>query len=349
MSSPLPGRPSEVSPYHAGERAVQRRASVHDRMEQVGRRVIRTFMPDQHRELFAALPFALVGSLDAHYRPWASVLVGHPGFMQSPDPQTLQISTRCVWGDPLAHHLGGGAQLGVLGIQLETRRRNRMNGTIIARTDEGITVHVEQSFGNCPKYIQARQPHFAADQATVGTPRAVRHESSLLSRTAIDLIARADTFFIATASPLAGRVTSDAAEGVDISHRGGKPGFVHVGVQADRTLLTSPDFVGNFFFNTLGNVAANPHAGLLFIDFASGDLLSLTGEASIIWSGPRVDAFAGAQRLLQFRVGEGVAIAEGVPLRWSEPAFAPQLAATGSWAETVNARSVGEYGADAGR
>ena len=148
---------------------------------------------------------------------------------------------------------------------------------------------------------------------------------AMLSASAAELVHRADTFFIATAS-----------EGVDVSHRGGKPGFVRVAERDGRTVLTFPDFSGNFYFNTLGNLLLDPRAGMVFVDWGIGpeqvvDLLSLTGEADTLWDGPELAAFAGAERLLRFRVAEGVWIEHAAPLRWSAPEPAPQLAATGSW------------------
>ena len=122
-------------------------------------------------------------------------------------------------------------------------------------------------------------------------------------------------------------------EGVDVSHRGGKPGFVRVGVENGASVLTSPDFVGNFSFNTFGNLALNPRAGMLFVDFSSGDVLSLTGEAEVVWDGPELAAFVGAERLLKFRVAEGLLLESACPLRWTPPVQATQLAATGSWQE----------------
>ena len=325
----------EGSPFHAGERALQERAGVEGRMAQSGRRAIRDFMPDQHRELFAKLPMIVVGSLDARQRPWASLLFGRPGFMGSPDPQTLTIAARPIAGDPAATNLAAGAAVGLLGIELETRRRNRMNGTVIRADKSGFAVRVEQSFGNCPKYIQARKPAFVAEPPLGATPSPARAEGAILSASAAELVRRADTFFIATASPEAGRGAAGgsgaAAEGVDVSHRGGKPGFVRVTEQDGRTVLTSPDFSGNFFFNTLGNLLLNPRAGVVFVDFASGGLLSLTGEADTLWDGPERAAFAGVERLLRFRVAEGVWLERAAPQRWSAPEPAPQLAATGSW------------------
>jgi uncharacterized protein len=324
---------SPVSPFHAGEQALQDRTGVRASVERAGQRIVRPFMPDQHRELFAELPMILVGSLDAGGRPWASVLAGRPGFIRSPDPVTLAIAATAQASDPLAENLRAGAPVGLLGIQLETRRRNRMNGTVTS-LDGGVTVRVDQSFGNCPKYIQARAPFFAVDPA-VAAPSAVHRESSALSPRAIAMIGAADTFFIATAAAAAGAPGAGVADGVDVSHRGGRPGFVRVSDDGGRTVLTSPDFVGNFLFNTLGNLAVNPRAGILVIDFATGDLLQLTGEATAIWDGPELAAFDGAERLLRFVVAEGVRREAALALRWSAATEAPQLAETGSWQEVA--------------
>ena len=155
--------PREDSPFHAGEQALQRRAGVRDRLAQFGRKAIRDFMPDQHRILFAELPFVVVGALDGRRRPWASVLVGTPGFVSSPDSRTLRIAARPAYADPIGAGLVAGAPVGLLGIQLETRRRNRMNGTVIEADEGGLVVRVDQSFGNCPQYIQARTPVFVAE------------------------------------------------------------------------------------------------------------------------------------------------------------------------------------------
>jgi hypothetical protein len=45
-----------------------------------------------------------------------------------------------------------------------------------------------------------------------------------------------------------------------------------------------------------------PRAALLFVDFATGELLHLQGPAGIDWQGPEVGSFAGAERLWCIRV-----------------------------------------------
>jgi predicted pyridoxine 5'-phosphate oxidase superfamily flavin-nucleotide-binding protein len=317
------------APFHAGEMALQARTGAREHLARIGTKIMRDHMPDQHRELFEKLPFLLVGSLDAQDRPWASLLTGRPGFVTTPDARTMTIAARPAYGDPLNANLALGASLGVLGIQLETRRRNRMNGTVTALGDGAFTLSVGQSFGNCPKYIQARAPRFVGDPASVHTARPVHAEGALLSDRATALIHAADTFFIASAAPQARG--GHGADGVDVSHRGGLPGFVRVTRENGATVLTSPDFLGNFFFNTLGNIAVNPKTGLLFVDFATGDMLTLTGTADVIWDGLELAGFEGAERLLRVRVSEGLLIEKATPLRWSEPEYSPHLAGTGAW------------------
>jgi predicted pyridoxine 5'-phosphate oxidase superfamily flavin-nucleotide-binding protein len=305
------------SPFHEGERALQQRAGVRERVEQMGRRMIRDFMPDQHRELFQELPWVLVGSLDRSGRPWASALVGRPGFMHSPDPHTLEVQALVGHGDPLRDNLAVGAQLGFLGIQLSTRRRNRMNGTVVALAGHNVRVRVAQSFGNCPKYIHERDARFVAAPESFAQPRPVHHEGQTLSAAARTMVLSADTFFIATSAPVGPLFSDAAARGVDVSHRGGPAGFVRVEEVSGRTVLTVPDYPGNGIFNTLGNIAVDPRAGLLFVDFARGYLLSLTGAAEVSWDGPDLLAFPGAARVLRFSVEEGVRLEDALPLRWT--------------------------------
>ena len=120
-----------------------------------------------------------------------------------------------------------------------------------------------------------------------------------LDRVTKNLIAQADTFFIATAYQNTQR---DMTSGVDVSHRGGKPGFIQID---DPQTLTIPDFSGNNHFNTIGNLELNPKAGLLFIDFATHNLLYLTGTVEIIWSGEEVASFENAERLIRFSLKQG--------------------------------------------
>jgi predicted pyridoxine 5'-phosphate oxidase superfamily flavin-nucleotide-binding protein len=317
-----PGWARTESPFHAGELAIQARFGVQEQMDRQGRRMIRDYLPDQFRQFFAQLPYAIVGTVDAANRIWASILVGKPGFLTSPDERTLRVSAKPLFGDPLATTLANGIDIGLLGIELHTRRRNRLNGIVTATHADSFDVRVGQSFGNCPQYIQARTSELGDYDPTV--PRPV-HQIETLGEVEQATIAEADTFFIATAYQ---DTSAGAAQGVDVSHRGGKSGFVRID---DNQTLTVPDFSGNCHFNTFGNLELNPHAGLLFVDFELGNLLYLTGTAEVIWEGDEISSYEGAERLFRFHLDRGYRVERGLPLRWSAPEFSPFLDRTGSW------------------
>ncbi|KQN54058.1 FAD-binding oxidoreductase [Pseudomonas sp. Leaf48] len=318
------------SPWHAGEKQLQAHVGVAERMEAFGRKVIRSEMPDQHRKFYEQLPFMLYGAVDAQGHPWASILEGQPGFACSPEPGLLQFNSVPKADDPA--QLTDGAAIGLLGIELHTRRRNRINGHIKAMTAAGFGVTVDQSFGNCPQYIQLRQFHSVplADPST----RIAQHFTGL-DDAAKSMIAEADTFFVAS------YVDVDGERSVDVSHRGGQAGFVLV----EGNRLTIPDFAGNLHFNTLGNLLLNPKAGLLFIDFDSGDLLHLSGRTEIILEGSQVEAFQGAERLWMFHVEQVVRRPAALALRWRFDGVSPTSLLTGTWAQTkarLQAKALGD-------
>ncbi|MGA7933362.1 MAG: pyridoxamine 5'-phosphate oxidase family protein [Kovacikia sp.] len=318
----IPGWSKTESPFHAGELAIHARFGAQERMDKQGRRFIRDYLLDQFRQFFAQLPYVIVGTVDAADRPWASMLVGEPGFLSSPSDRTLQVAANPLFGDPLATTLADGIDIGLLGIELHTRRRNRLNGTVAATHANGFEVQVGQSFGNCPQYIQARMFQLGETDPTIPKPV---HPVTTLGVDEQVMITAADTFFIATAYQAA---SAGAARGVDVSHRGGKPGFVRID---DAQTLTVPDFSGNCHFNTFGNLELNPRAGLLFVDFTTGNLLYLTGTGEVIWDGPEISIYEGAERLFRFHLDHGYRVEGNLPLRWSEPEFSPFLNRMGSW------------------
>jgi predicted pyridoxine 5'-phosphate oxidase superfamily flavin-nucleotide-binding protein len=323
------------NPFHAGEQAVHERLGIRERMVDVGQRVIRTAMPEQHQRFFEQIPFMLAGSVDATGRPWASMIVGRPAFVHAPDAKRLDFKARPIPGDPLAEGLAIGAQLGFLGIELHTRRRNRVNGHVVASDTEGFSVEVDQSVGNCPQYIQGREIQWVREANDL-MPRATE-PLSRLDADARAFIERSDTLFIATQAPAVGDPDVKSGRGTDVSHRGGRPGFVKI--EDERTFLV-PDFTGNFFFMTLGNLQLNPRAGVLFVDFETGDLLTLTGTAEVVWGGDELKAFDGAERAWRFRIEAGWRLRDALPLRWAFRELSPNSAITGTWAEADARREV---------
>ena len=318
------------SPWHAGESRLQQRLGVAERMAVFGRKVIRDYLPDQHRAFYGQLPFLLAGVVDADGNPWATVLEGQPGFLSSPDTKALRIGALPGPGDPAGPALKPGSAVGLLGIEPHTRRRNRLNGTVTALDGTGFLVGVDQAFGNCPQYIQTRTLSFA-HQPGRQTTVAAEHGKEL-DDAARATIASADTFFIASYVDLGDSATGRA---VDVSHRGGKPGFIRI----DGNVLTIPDFAGNLHFNTLGNLLLNPRAGLTFVDFITGDLLQLTGSTELVLEGDEVAAFQGAERLWRLKVEQFVRRRGALALRGKFGEYSPNSLLTGTWAEADGRRA----------
>lgn len=294
-----------VSPFHEGETRIQERLGDRD-VEFGARKGIRGHMPEQHRAFFCAQPFLVASARDADGRPWATLLAAKADPVSSPDPASLAIAALPVAGDALDGAFRAGADIGLLGIELATRRRNRVNGRISGVGQGGFSFSVGQSFGNCPQYIRTRDL-----QRVDGTPSVKAVRGAELSSRQAEWVMSADTFFIASGYRGNG---DDPSFGMDVSHRGGPAGFVEV---VDTRHLRFPDYAGNRFYNTLGNILMDPRAGLLFVDFGTGSLLQVTGRAGIDFTPADARRFPGAQRVVSFEIDAIVELSSAVPLRWS--------------------------------
>jgi len=329
VSHPTASASDTASPWHPGELAIQRQAGVVERMDSVGRKFVRPFMPEQHREFFPLLPFVLLGAVDGDGDVWATMRAGAPGFLAAPDRHRLVVDTRREPSDPAEAGLEDGDSVGLLGIDLATRRRNRVNGVVHRiEGEDRFSIEVGQSFGACPRYITNRSctPTRPVGQPSPHAPRC----SDRLDETARRIIASADSLFVA--SYIEGEHSRDGVRQVDVSHRGGKPGFVRLDADGG---LTVPEFNGNLFFNTLGNFVLNPKAGLLFVDYTTGDMLQMTGVAEVILESPEIAAFQGAERLWRFMPGKVIHRPAGLPLKWNQrpDGASPSVFLTGSWDE----------------
>jgi uncharacterized protein len=267
------------TPFHSGDRQVQRQAGVDALAERIGRS-IRAELPDVARAFLGERRFVLIGSLDDHGRPWASMLTGARGFVEVLDPQPIRIDASLAPGDPLTGALHKGAWVGLIALDLQARRRLRFNGRVVSVDAGRLVVAADQVYANCPKSIQRRDDSGGGDDEV----RAVLvSRAAALSDAQRGWLRSSDTFFVATANP---------GEGADTSHRGGMPRFV--GVEGNR--IVWPDYAGNAMFNTLGNIAAYPRAGLLVANFDTGAILQITGRAAIDWTPARVAAAPAAAR-----------------------------------------------------
>jgi hypothetical protein len=183
---------------------------------------------------------------------------------------------------------------------------------VIAINDQEIQLSVDQSFGNCPQYIQPREFEWITplQMAQKGMDQGPIKEFTEFDQVTKELITKSDTFFVAS---VAINGTGEPSEGADISHRGGLPGFVRFD---NKHNLTIPDYRGNSHFNTLGNFVDNPQAGLLFIDFETSNILTLTGTVEVLWDSSEIEYFEGAERLWRFNIKKGRLLNNVLPISW---------------------------------
>jgi predicted pyridoxine 5'-phosphate oxidase superfamily flavin-nucleotide-binding protein len=304
----------DQSPFHLDEITAQTRARVH-----VSGAGVRPFMPDQHRAFFPLLRHVFVSVPDRDGWPLATLLTGPAGFIHAPSASILRIDALPHPSDPASFGFSAGNEIGILGLDFATRRRNRANGRITSVDRGGFSVEVTQSFGNCAQYIQTRT--ISAEGRPGGSEPNVATEG--LDDQARRLIGASDTFFVASRS----RAEAGRSGGLDVSHRGGRPGFVRV----ERNTLFIPDFKGNRFFNTLGNFLGDNRAGLLFVDFEAGDLLQMTGTVSIDWDPAAVALPAGAQRFWRVAIARSWWRRGAMPFVWNFGDYAPTTLMTGVW------------------
>jgi hypothetical protein len=259
---------SERGAYHEGELAVQQLAGERELAEAhaagLGSSIMRGAWAWLKRQQLLALATG-----QASGEVWASAWFGAPGFVENRDAgRVLAIDRTKVLPlevDPVLERLREGAAAGVLAIELETRRRLRINGVVRSLDEQTLLLDVGEAFANCPKYIAKRELAPGGSAAPAGEPaRGVRLDEARRAT-----IARSDTLFVGSLHP---------ERGADASHRGGEPGFVRV---VDGQTLRVPDYAGNGMYQTLGNLHATGRAGIVFVEFEQRRLLHVSGATSL--------------------------------------------------------------------
>ena len=299
--------PETNSPFHEHELKIQTTQNVSEVADKQGRRSIRSVMPKQHQIFFSQLPFVIVSMVDKQGFPWAMPIFGDCGFIHCPDELTIKINVSPFIFDALAIDFVEGKKIGLLGIELSKRRRNRMNGIIKNINDDGFDIKVEQSFGNCPQYIHKRELTCLPDTKSLYNKQAIKNVNI---NTAMDLqyqhlIEKADTFFIASRTAA---FNHHSYTGIDVSHRGGKAGFITI----QDNVLSFPDFSGNNFFNTMGNIESDGRVGLFVPDFITGNGVYIIGKSQINSKNASL-FYEGAKHIVDVKIEKIVYIEKALP------------------------------------
>lgn len=291
--------------FHPGERLVQERTGERA-TALINARNVSPHIPAPARAFVSQQRWCVIGAADAAGAVWASLLIGEPGFVQASDdlaslhlalddPQHRLQSTAPLDG------LQAGQSVALLLIELQTRRRLRVNGHVALASAGSLDVAVGQAFPVCPRYIQKRQPE--ANGPADETSPALSAAGAELDMVA-DWITTADTLFVASLGP---------AGEADVSHRGGRPGFV----QRRGQMLRIPDYNGNSMFNTLGNLAVGSRFGLVLPDFDGARQLQLSGHARVCFDvAEDSEHTGGTGRWIEFTVESWRITPLNQALRW---------------------------------
>ncbi|KAG6832531.1 hypothetical protein H0H92_000160 [Tricholoma furcatifolium] len=250
-------------------------------------------LPEQHATFYTTrLPFLPIVTLDASGRPWGSILAGHDGnlgFVQNPHYSILSIRAKLWPGDPLSSNVVGykddnSMLVAGIGVEYPTRRRNKFAGKVtkLERNGDDIRLElvVDEALGNCPKYITIREfvPH-PSTSPTILFQKLNLEPHERLPDEVISFILELDTVFLGTTYAAPGDEALRYPSHLGMNQRGGRKGFIRVSPSDGRTVVL-PDFSGNRFMTSLGNIEATPLASLTFISFTNGSVLYLTGLAA---------------------------------------------------------------------
>ncbi|KAF5333624.1 hypothetical protein D9611_002569 [Ephemerocybe angulata] len=306
---------SGVNGWHPGEKAMHHKMGF-DKAPGVSDawRSIYGELTQQHMKFHTSnLHFLPVVTLDKKGRPWSSILAsgtGEIGWIKPKGYTTLQLKPRIWEGDPFWENSGEfedveGTEMLIagIGVEVSTRRRNKLAGKVksVERNEDGRTVtfdvEVNEATGNCPKYIVLRavEPH-PKTHPTLVHDQTDMSPTDRLPSDVISFIHAADTVWLGSAYHPSSSDAKRFPSHLGINHRGGRAGWVRVKPSDGRTLVL-PDYSGNRFMSTLGNIEYTPVASLAIADFKTGDVLYLTGDAENI-QGPAAEAIMPMQHSL---------------------------------------------------
>ena len=315
---------SETMPWHAGEEHMHSITKVH-----MTENPTSPFLRPRAASMLQRFPLLAVGTVDDDGRPWATVWGGEAPFAQeigdsvvgvrmtvdaSFDPVVQALCHGKSRGEVIQEPEGKGRMVSGLSIHLEQRNRMKLFGRMVAgalqsqQEEEGkavgqiqLVVKIEQSLGNCPKYLNCKRIRPALPE-----PKLIS-EGPGLSPEGLDLLAKADMLFVASA---------DRDKDMDMNNRGGPPGFIRVeSNNPSGAIIVWPEYSGNNLYQTLGNLSTTPRAGLVIPDFTTGSVLYITGTTEVLFGASASTLLPHSTLAVQLTITSSRFVACGLPFR----------------------------------
>src|SRR5947207_2805272 len=142
---------SRRAPFHGGELEVQRAMGVSREAAKMGRIIGDQIAPNAV-EFIGDQQLVVIATVDSSERPCCSAVVGHRGAFPVLDPGTVSVDIRTgIVDDGLADRAVVNAPVGLLFFDPSSRRRYRVNGTVLDVREGRIIVGVVEAYPNCPK------------------------------------------------------------------------------------------------------------------------------------------------------------------------------------------------------
>lgn len=275
--------------FHSGEIAVQR-MSGESAIAAQNSVVIADTVLGGARPFIQKQFMVVMTSVDSEGAVWSSLIFGSPGFVTAESDVIIKLDipvNQRDYLDPFWTNISQNVVIGILFIELATRRRYRINGVLQSIDDAKVEILIREAYPNCPKFIQRR--HLLAISEGAGEP--VKLKGNQLEPKIKAIIKKSDTIFVASYY---------SETGADASHRGGNRGFIQI---VDETTLKIPDYSGNSLFNTFGNIEVNSNTGICIPDFDNQYLLQLTGKSQIKWNQEDpLNLTGGTRRFWEFKI-----------------------------------------------
>lgn len=229
--------------------------------------------------------------------------------------------TSLVMGNDTTYQGPGLKLIAGVGVMFENRRRNKFAGFINERNagvegNRRVQIEIMESLGNCPKYINTRQLVPNPNHRPVVLHKELSlPPGALMPKETIKHISQADAIFLATRYTSPTQTIFKSHLGINI--RGGKPGFLRIATENERQVAYLPDYSGNRFMSSLGNIHTDGVAGITVPLMKKGqpiDVVYLTGDAEVLIGKESSKIFPGVNTCVRIELTGFMHVQDAVPL-----------------------------------
>jgi ferredoxin-NADP reductase len=221
-----------------------------------------------------------------------------------------------------------------VGVDYSNQRRNKLAGKLIqaewigdpANSNLGLYLETNENLGNCPKYITIRQlePFSRVNSKSVTvrpTTTSSSSSSSRLNQDALEILRQASTAYIATIHI---DTTATWENDMGFNHRGGPRGFIRYFEDGNGAHLVLPDYSGNRFYQSLGNIESDGKISVYIADFVHGDSLHISGTGVNLYHKEAEILMPRVKLLTLVSIEEAIVIKGSINLRlMSEEVLSP--------------------------